>query len=56
MSGFHIAADVKHPDAMNRNEKLKYIASIECDSEALKWWLTHAPRISRRAFDKARGF
>ena len=48
---------MKHPDNMSRKEKLQAIAAIrrtQGDSEALKFWLTHCPRISRKAFEEAR--
>jgi hypothetical protein len=54
MTGFHIAADVKHPDSMTRSEKLKIIASYDLQ-DALKFWLLYCPRISKKAFNEARG-
>jgi hypothetical protein len=51
----HIAADIKHPDSMTRKEKLQRIASFQCDNEAFRFWLTHCPRISKKAFYEARG-
>jgi hypothetical protein len=54
VTGFHIAADVKHPDSMTRKDKLKVIAAYD-DKEALRFWLLHCPRISKKAFNEARG-
>ena len=54
MNNLHIAADIKHPDSMNRKEKLQRIASFECGKEAMDWWLRNAPRISKKAFNEAR--
>tara|TARA_R110000851_G_scaffold324567_2_gene491961 strand:- start:106 stop:282 length:177 start_codon:yes stop_codon:yes gene_type:complete len=51
-----LAGDVRHPDNMSRKEKLQMIASFECYREASSWWLRHAPRISKKAFNEARGF
>jgi hypothetical protein len=51
-----MAADVKHPDNMNRKEKLQMIAALGTYQEASNWWLRHAGNISRKAFDKARGY
>ena len=53
MSGFHIASDVKHPDNMSRKEKLKIIAAYDL-SDALKFWLLHCPKISKKAFNEAK--
>ncbi len=50
----HIASGVKHPDNMTRQEKLQRIQSFPVYSDAVKWWLTHATNISRKAFDNAR--
>ena len=52
--GMHIAADIKHPDNMTRKEKLQRIASFATTQEATTFWLTHAARISRKAFIEAR--
>ena len=48
---------VKHPDNMTRKEKLQAIAAIrrvQGEADALKFWLTHGARISRKAFENAR--
>lgn len=45
---------IKHPDSMNRKEKLQMIASFECEKEAMSWWLRNATRISRKAFNEVR--
>jgi len=47
---------MKHPDNMTRKEKLQAIAAIRRvhgDVEAMKFWLTHCARISRKAFEEA---
>lgn len=52
----HIAADVKHPCNMSRGEKLKMITALsktQGANEAMKFWLTHCPKISRKAFNEA---
>jgi len=51
----NLAGGVKHPDSMTRADKLKMISSFESDADAMIWWLKYAPRISRKAFNEARG-
>jgi len=49
----HIAAGVKHPDNMNRKEKLAMIKAISQEQSALqaqRWWINHGTRISHKAF------
>ena len=53
MTGFHIAADVKHPDSMTRKDKLNVIRAYDLD-DALKFWVMYCPRISKKAFNEAR--
>lgn len=50
----NLAGGVKHPDSMTRADKLKMIGSFESDTEAMKWWLKYASKISRKAFNEAR--
>lgn len=52
-----LAGDIKHPDNMTRKEKLQMIAAFASYKEASSWWMSHAlSQISKKAFDKARGF
>lgn len=45
-----------NPENMTRNEKLQMIAALKRagrHSEAQTFWLTHAPRISKKAYEEA---
>ena len=51
-----LTGGIKNPDSMNRKEKLQRIASFEVEMDAVSWWLKHGARISKAAFDRARGY
>ena len=55
MNGQHIAAGLKHPDNMNRKEKIQFITTLKKSGDtngAYKFWINHGGRISRATFEE----